>query len=76
MSIEKLLGRSPDRADSLALAVWVLDRFGRRQDFTEYVFWDEDWDRPFTPNEVAGMPQELREIYEFDYQAKYADETS
>jgi hypothetical protein len=64
VSIEKLLGRSPDRADSLALAVWVLDRYAGRPDFSEYVFWDADDDTPLTADEVAAMPDELRGIYE------------
>ena len=65
-SIEKLLGRSPDRADSLALAVWILDRYAGREDTSKIVLWDDDWDRPLTPDEVDAMPQGLREIYEHE----------
>jgi hypothetical protein len=64
VSIEKLLGRSPDRADSLALAVWVLDRHAGRPDFSDHVFWDEDDNTPLSPEEVEAMPEELRGIYD------------
>jgi hypothetical protein len=64
ISIEKLLGRSPDRADSLALAVWMLDRYRGRPDHSEHVYWEESWTRPPTPAQIAALPKELREICE------------
>ena len=42
--------------------------------YADVVFWDEEWDRPLTPEEVAEMPQDLREICEFDYEPEYPDD--
>ena len=71
-AIRQLLGRSPDRADSLALAVWALDRWKRCPDFSDYDLACED-DSELTPEEIAAMPEELREICEMedDLQREY-----
>ena len=49
----------------------MLDRYPGRPDYSDVVIWDEELDRPLTADEVAAMPQELREIYEFDIAADY-----
>ena len=64
-SLRQLLGRSPDRADSLILAVWVLDMYRNVRDFSDHVLFCED-DSELTPEEIADMPPELRDIYEMD----------
>lgn len=70
-SLRQLLGRSPDRADSLALAVWVLDRWkGSGDPSSHQMAYD---DSPLTPEEIAAMPDDLREIYEA-YDEIYEDE--
>lgn len=61
-SVRKLLGRSPDRADSLALAIWVLERQRRYPDFSEHVFYDPSWDQPLTYENWLAMPQEFKEL--------------
>ena len=62
-SLRQLLGRSPDRADSLVLAVWALDKWRGAQDYSDYVLACED-NSELTPEEIAAMPDELREICE------------
>ena len=62
MSIEKLLGRSPDRADSLALAVWVLERQRGRPDHSQHVYFCEEDHRPLTQQEFDEMPADFQEI--------------
>jgi hypothetical protein len=61
-SLHQLLGRSPDRADSLALAVWVLDKWkGTGDPSSQNLAYDNS---PLTPEEIATMPTMLREICE------------
>ena len=63
-SLRQLLGRSPDRADSLALAVWALERWRNTWGSTDgdiIVYEDQS---ELTPEEIAEMPADMREIYE------------
>jgi hypothetical protein len=62
-SIRQMLGRSPDRADSLVLAVWALDRRARFPDYSDIIIASDD-DADLTAEELAAMPDELRQIYE------------
>ena len=63
-SIRQLLGRSPDRADSLVLAVWVLEKWGATEDISKRVI---VYNYPeLTPKEVDAMPDELRELLEME----------
>ena len=55
---------SPDRADSLVLAVSVLDRWKQFQDSSKHVYWDEADYAPLSPEEYANMDPGLREIME------------
>ena len=71
-SICQLLGgRSPDRADSLVLAVWALERYRVFGDFSDIVIYQEC--RDLTPEEIADMPKELRDIYEMDQDPRHGD---
>jgi hypothetical protein len=63
-TICQLLGRSPDRADSLVLAVWALDRSRLFSNHKEHVYWCEDDDVPMTAQDYAEMPEEMRGIFE------------
>jgi hypothetical protein len=63
-SIRELLGRSPDRADSLALAAWALRQPAAR--FTDPLICsggDDDFG-PVTREEIEEWPADLREIVE------------
>ena len=61
VSLRQLLGRSPDRADSLALAAWALGIRGRIPDYSDYDFaWNDN--TPLTPAELAAMPEEMRKL--------------
>jgi hypothetical protein len=63
-SLRQLLGdRSPDRADSLVLAVWVLAKCRNARNYSDCNLVCED-DSELTPEEIAAMPDELREICE------------
>lgn len=74
-TIRQLLGRSPDRADSLVLAVAVLAQ-GRwyPDDSDRVLYWGNEGE--LTPEEWAAMPRELREICEMedDYRRGYVDD--
>ena len=63
LTIEKLLGRSPDRADSLVLAVWALDRDRGRPDHSAHVYYAPDDYSPLTTDEVEAMPTEFKELF-------------
>ena len=62
-SLRQLLGRSPDRADSLVLAVWALHKSSRDRNFAEapLAIWGPC---DMTPEEIADLPPELLEMYE------------
>ena len=64
-SIRQLLGRSPDRADSLVLAVWAFEKCRATRDYSDY---DIAWcgDIELTPEEVADMPEEFRELLDME----------
>ncbi len=62
-TIRQMLGRSPDEADSLVLAVWVLDKFKPRQDVPEDEY-DYDDQTPLSPEEIANLPDHLRAIFD------------
>ena len=62
-SLHQLLGRSPDRADSLVLAVWSLHKSRWARNFAEADLVCQD-NSDLTPEEIAEMPDELREIIE------------
>ncbi len=64
-SIRQLLGRSPDRADSLVLAVWALEKWRVTRDYSDY---DIAWcgNIELTPEELAAMPDEMRELCEME----------
>nr|BDD46351.1 hypothetical protein 6 [Pseudomonadaceae bacterium] len=62
-SLRDLLGRSPDRADSLVLAVWAL-----RQPYRDHTHWFRSADvskEPFTKEEIENLSPFLRGIVEF-----------
>ncbi len=63
-SIRQLLGRSPDRADSLVLAVSAFDIWKHFQDSSKHVYWDEADCIPLSPDEYDQMEPWLREIHE------------
>ena len=68
-SIRQLLGRSPDRADSLALATWILHRNRRVQDYSDVVLFAEYDD--VRPDEYDQLPDEFRELFEmYDERAR------
>ena len=62
-SLRHLLGRSPDRADSLVLAVWMLHTYRGARDYSDYDLACDDYSE-LTPKEIADMPDELRDIYD------------
>lgn len=64
-TIRQLLGRSPGRADSLVLAVSVVAQGLALPDFSDRVLF-YDFEGELTPQEVAEMPQEFRELYQMD----------
>ena len=59
--MRQLLGRSPDRADSLVLAVWALHKSSWDRNFAQALLacWGPC---DMTPEEIADMPPELLEI--------------
>jgi hypothetical protein len=67
VSLRELLGRSPDRADSLALAAWAL----RQPTWSNIIegellcsgYPDDDF-RPLTALEIATLPPSLRSVLE------------
>jgi hypothetical protein len=61
ITIEGLLGRSPDRADSLALAVWMLDRY---RGIAKPSFHVHCGPIELSAEQYAAMPKELRDICE------------
>ncbi|QDU44563.1 Terminase-like family protein [Symmachiella dynata] len=62
-SIRQLLGRSPDRADSLALAAWVLHYSREYDDLSKHVYaWDYE---PMTAEDIATMPEEMKQIHDY-----------
>ena len=64
-SLRQLLGRSLDRADSLALAVWVFHTQRGVPDFSKTVLaWGGDDYSPLTPEEYAAMPDQMRKLLE------------
>ena len=67
-SLRQLLGRSPDRADSLVLAIWALSRPRRRIPVVNrplvYVPGSND-DRRLTTEEVQAFPEPYRGVVEF-----------
>ena len=73
-SLRQILGgRSPDRADSLALAVWQLDKLTAYEDISkrELVY---DYDGELAPEELASLPAEFRKILEMDLSGNGYDE--
>lgn len=67
VSINKLLGRSPDRADSLVLAVWMLEWRKRYPDYSSYEFVCSGADdRPPTAEELENMDPFFRDLIECD----------
>ena len=69
-SLRQLLGRSPDRADSLALAVWALATVDHSRLLPDDDIVCENCDE-FTPEEVAALPEEMRELYEMEDEAGF-----
>jgi hypothetical protein len=77
-SLRRLLGRSPDRADSLALAVWALSR-PRYQIPTfdgpiAYVPEPEDSQDRLTDEELQAIPEPLRGIIEMYREPRYRND--
>jgi hypothetical protein len=64
-TIRQLLGRSPDRADSLVLAVLVLAQRLMYPDVSDRVLF-YDFDGELTAEEMATMPPELRALIEME----------
>ena len=63
-SLRELLGRSPDRADSLALAAWALRQPSARMADPLICSSEDDERGPVTAEELADWAPELREIVE------------
>ena len=61
-SLRQLLGRSPDRADSLALAVWAIDRCRNYLGDGDIIAYGDESE--LTPEEIANMPADVRELCE------------
>jgi hypothetical protein len=63
-TLRELLGRSPDRSDSLALAAWALRQPSANWD-QPLICSGEDGDSgPFTAEEILELPADLRELIE------------
>jgi hypothetical protein len=63
-TLRELLGRSPDRSDSLALAAWAL-RQPSPNWYRPLICSGEDGDSgPFTADEILELPCDLRELIE------------
>jgi hypothetical protein len=64
ISLRGLLGRSPDRADSLALAVWALAQrvYSPFVDVDPIAFYNEPDDPPLTRDEVETWQEPMRSI--------------
>jgi hypothetical protein len=80
VSIRELVGRSPDRADSLVLAIWVLSRPDLDHLEGPLICSGEPGDAdPFAPEEIHQLPDWLREIVECsrgEQQERHEDEVS
>lgn len=63
-SLRQILGRSPDRADSLALAAWALRRQPAFSPDPLICSGEPGDDEPFTTEEIAELPPFLREFVE------------
>lgn len=63
-SLRELLGRSPDRADSLALATWAIRQPSFRLSDPLNCSEPDDNHGPITQDELAEFPADLRELVE------------
>jgi hypothetical protein len=64
VSLRELLGRSPDRADSLALAAWALRQPSTLWDHPLICSSDFADDGPLSEDEIAELPPMLRDLVE------------
>ena len=74
--LRQLLGHSPDRADSLALAVWTVSRPRRKIPTVDHplVFTPTAENmRPLTPEQLAAYPEPLRGVMEMYQHPRYLD---
>jgi|GEM_PF-2074495 Terminase-like family. len=63
-SLRQILGRSPDRADSLALAAWALRKPASYYDGPLICSGDPGDDEPLTPEDIEELPAFFRELVE------------
>jgi hypothetical protein len=63
-SLRQILGRSPDRADSLALAAWALRKPASYYDGPLICSGDPGDDEPLTPEDIEELSPFLRELVE------------